>query len=419
VVNISAVRTYEEDSFFEDFFREFFDPYGPRRGGAEDNLGSGVIVSPDGYIITNYHVVADAEEVRVTLYDRRSFKAALVGADPKTDLAVLRIKARGLPTIAWGDSDQLRVGQLVLAVGNPFSLGHTVTMGIVSATGRANVGIADYEDFIQTDAAINPGNSGGPLVNIRGELVGINTAIFSRTGGYQGVGFAVPSNMARQIMKQLIEHGRVVRGWLGVSIQELTPQLAQKFGLRGPSGALVSDVVPGGPAQRAGLQRGDVIVALAGREVREPSALKLMVARLAPGSRVELEFMRQGRARRVEVQVGQYPEGPEQASRALHRPRTQGTRPFSGLAVAELSREVARQLGLKDAQGVLITQVAPASPAARAGLRRGDVIEEMESQRVRTLGDFDRLSRRLSGERTVLLLVNRRGKRFYATLQGG
>ena len=222
----------------------------------EQSLGSGVIVSPDGYIITNNHVVEQADEIRVTLFDKRSFKAKVIGADNKTDVAVVKIDADNLYAVQWGDSDKLQVGEFVLAIGNPYGLSHTVTMGIISAVGRANVGIADYEDFIQTDAAINPGNSGGPLVNTKGELIGINTAIFSKSGGYQGIGFAVPSNMARLVMNQLIQKGKVTRGWLGVTIQEITPELSQKFGLEAAKGALVGDVAKGSPAEKSGLKEG-------------------------------------------------------------------------------------------------------------------------------------------------------------------
>ncbi len=255
VVNISSIKTLKrQPTPFDEFF-DFLYPFpdGHQKRWKEQSLGSGVIASPDGYIITNYHVVEQSDDIRVILFDKRSFRAKIIGSDPKTDLAVIRISSKDLPVIPWGDSEKLQVGEFVLAIGNPFALSHTVTMGIVSAVGRVDVGIADYENFIQTDAAINPGNSGGPLVNIKGQLIGINTAIFSKTGGYQGIGFAVPSNMVRLVMDQLLKKGKVVRGWIGVTIQELTPELAQKFGLKLSEGALVSDVAQGSPAQGAGI----------------------------------------------------------------------------------------------------------------------------------------------------------------------
>jgi serine protease Do len=254
VVNISTTKVVRRDTtpIFDDPFFDLFNPFRDFRSPKkwkEQSLGSGVIVSADGYIVTNNHVIEQADEIKITLFDKRSFKARLVGADPKTDIAVVKVDAKNLPLIRWGDSDKLQVGEFVLAIGNPFGLSHTVTMGIISAVGRANVGIADYEDFIQTDAAINPGNSGGPLVNVKGELIGINTAIFSKSGGYQGIGFAVPSNMVRLVIDQLEQKGKVTRGWLGVTIQEMTPELSQKFGLKDATGALVGDVAKGSPAE--------------------------------------------------------------------------------------------------------------------------------------------------------------------------
>ena len=269
VVNISSARkakTQEfSNPFFDDpFFRRFFgEEFGRRfpqpREFREQGLGSGVVVSSDGYIVTNNHVVEQADEIKVQLPDKRSMKAKLIGTDPKTDVSVIKVDATGLPTLPWGDSSQLQVGELVLAVGNPFGLNQTVTMGIISAVGRANMGIVDYEDFIQTDAAINPGNSGGALVNLKGELIGINTAIFTRSGGYMGIGFSIPSNMVKSVMNSLIKHGKVVRGWIGVSIQEITPELAKEFGAAEAKGALVAEVMEQSPASKAKLERGDII----------------------------------------------------------------------------------------------------------------------------------------------------------------
>ena len=312
VVNISTTKVVKRDQgpFFDDPFYDFFNPFhdfnAPRKW-KEKSLGSGVIVSADGYIITNNHVVEKSDEIKVTLLDRRTFKGAIVGADPKTDVAILKIDADNLLPLTWGDSDKLQVGEFVLAIGSPYGLSNTVTMGIISAVGRANVGIADYEDFIQTDAAINPGNSGGPLVNIRGELIGINTAIFSRTGGYQGIGFAVPSNMVRLIMDQLIQQGKVTRGWVGVTIQELTPELASEFGLKRSNGALVSDVAKDSPAAKAGILRGDIILEFNGKEVKDVSSLRNMVAQSKSGTEISMKILRSGKEFTVKIVIKELP----------------------------------------------------------------------------------------------------------------
>ena len=278
VVNISTTKTVKPDEqlnpFFDDpFFHKFFGVPEHPRAYKERSLGSGVIVSSDGYIITNNHVIEGASEIKVVLPNKREFKGKLIGADSRSDVAVIKIDDKDLPAITWGDSDKLRPGEMVMAVGSPFGLTQSVTMGIISAVGRANIGIEDYEDFIQTDAAINPGNSGGALVNMRGELVGINTAIFSRTGGYQGIGFAVPSNMAKQVMESLIRTGKVVRGWLGVSVQDVTPALSKQFGVPVGEGALVGEVVKGSPAEKAGFKQGDVIVEFNGKKVEDSGHL--------------------------------------------------------------------------------------------------------------------------------------------------
>jgi len=418
VVNISSTRG-ARGLAEGDEVEEFFNPFDFDRKGTELSLGSGVIVSGDGYIITNNHVVAEAEDIKVTLFDKRTFRGEMVGADPKTDLAIVRIEASGLPTAMWGDSDKLSVGEFVLAIGNPFSLSHTVTMGIVSAVGRANVGIADYEDFIQTDAAINPGNSGGPLVNIRGEVVGINTAIFSKSGGYQGIGFAVPVNMARSIMDQLVKGGRVVRGWLGVSIQEMTPEMARKFGLQTPEGALVSDITRGSPAQRAGLRRGDIITEFNGKTVPDASSLKNLVAQSRPGTRAEMTVMRGSKPVRLKAEIGEYPtevsrnEDVKVPRTAMHRHENA----FAGLKVAELSREIVKQLGLSPAErGVVVVNVSEGSLAEEAGLKRGDVIEEIDRKSLGSIKEFNVIASKVPREDSVLLLVNRSEKRFYISL---
>jgi len=319
VVNISTTRVirlreapfspFFNDPFFRRFFGEdFFRGFRIPREQREQSLGSGVIVSHDGFIITNNHVVERASEIRILLADKREFKGRVVATDPRTDVAVVKIAGDNLPTIPWGDSDQLQVGEWVLAIGNPFGLNQTVTAGIISATGRANVGIADYEDFIQTDAAINPGNSGGALVNVRGELIGINTAIFSRSGGYMGIGFAIPSNMAREVMEALIKKGKVTRGWLGVQIQSVTPELAKKFGLKEAQGVLVAAVSEKSPAQSAGMKRGDIILEFGGKRMEDPEHLRREVAHTEPGKQIPVKIWRNGKESVLNVVIQELPK---------------------------------------------------------------------------------------------------------------
>ena len=361
VVNISTQRNGSgregqhglpfDDPFFRRFFGdEFFRRFEAPRERKERSLGSGVIVDAGGLIITNNHVVNKADEIKVLLSDKREFKAKLIGTDSKTDLAVLKMEADGLHTIPWGDSDTLEVGEFVLAVGNPFGLNQTVTMGIVSAVGRASMGIAEYEDFIQTDAAINPGNSGGALVNTRGELVGINTAIFSQSGGNMGIGFAVPSNMARSILEQLTKSGKVVRGWLGVSIQELSPELAQQFGITEPKGVLVSEVLDDSPAKRAGLERGDVIVEFDGKVVENPTQLRNAVAKTVIGKKAPVKFIRDKRAKTVDVTVVEQPKTVAQAGSEETEDSGTPASLLSGLDVRDLNGDLARRLGLSGAR---------------------------------------------------------------------
>ncbi|MCC6347661.1 MAG: DegQ family serine endoprotease [Nitrospirales bacterium] len=419
VVNISSVKTVRrQDAPFDDFF-DYLYPFPDEHGRKwkEQSLGSGVIVSPDGYIVTNNHVVEQSEDIKVTLYDKRAFRAKIIGADPKTDIAVIKIEAKSLPGIPWGDSDRLQVGEFVLAIGSPFGLSHTVTMGIISAIGRVDVGIADYENFIQTDAAINPGNSGGPLTNVKGELIGINTAIFSKTGGYQGVGFAVPSDMVRLVMDQLLKKGKVTRGWIGVAIQELTPEIAQKFGLKVSDGALISDVLKGGPASAAGMMRGDIILGFSGKKVRDVGMFRNMVAQSRIGSPVEVKILRKDREIAATVTIAELPS--EAAETALSSPQNPEPEEnvLSGIAVVDLNRSIARQLGIdKDEKGVVIVRVEPGSSAEDAGIKKGDVIQEIDRQRINNLNDFNRIVSRVKPDDAVLLFVNRKGKRFYAAL---
>ncbi|MFN3395229.1 MAG: DegQ family serine endoprotease [Thermodesulfovibrionales bacterium] len=420
VVNISSTKVFKRDAypFSEDPFFDLFRPFHDfdQKKWKEQSLGSGVIISEDGYIITNNHVVEKSEDIRVILYDKRSFKGKVIGSDPKTDIAIVKISAQKLPSVRWGNSDHLKVGEFVLAIGNPYGLSHTVTMGIISAVGRANVGIADYEDFIQTDAAINPGNSGGPLVNINGELIGINTAIFSRSGGYQGIGFAVPSNMARLVMEQLIKQGKIVRGWLGVMIQEVTPEIAQKFGLKEPKGALVSDITKGSPAEKAGIIRGDIIIEYDGKAISSVSNLRNSVAQTKVGSQVRIKIIRNGKEFTLNVIVA---ELPKEMATITEEPEGDIQRnAFSGVTVYDLTKEIALQLGLNSGEkGVVVVKVESGSPAEEAGLKKGDVIQEIDRKKINNMEDFRRVTSLVgSKEETILLYINRGGKRLYITL---
>jgi Do/DeqQ family serine protease len=310
VVNISALQVTrtERSPFFSDpFFREFFGrdlPFRVPREERKTSLGSGVIVSPDGIVVTNNHVIDHATQIAITTSERRRLQGTLLGADPVTDIAVIRIAGRDLPTLPWGDSSRAAVGEYVLAVGNPFQLNQTVTMGIISALGRSNVGIVDYEDFIQTDAAINPGNSGGALVNARAELIGINTAIYSETGGYQGIGFAVPANLARRVVDQIVEHGRVIRGWIGITaVRDLNEDAAAALGVAAGAGALVLELLRGSPADGAGLEPGDVVVAVDGRPVADAAQLRNALAAAEVGRVLRLAVLREGRRREVRIPV--------------------------------------------------------------------------------------------------------------------
>jgi serine protease Do len=430
VVNISTTRVvrnqegfprtpFFDDPFFrrffgDDFFRQFEIP----RERREQSLGSGVIVDPSGLIVTNNHVIAQADEIKVLLGDKREFTGKLLGTDPKTDIAVIKIKAKDLTAAPWGDSDQLKVGEYVLAIGNPFGLNQTVTMGIISAVGRANVGIADYEDFIQTDAAINPGNSGGALVNVRGELIGINTAIFTRSGGYMGVGFAVPSNMARVVMESLAETGKVIRGWLGVSIQDIDADLAEKFGLDETRGALVGDVTEGSPAEKAGIRPGDVIVTYNGRSVESSTSLRNMVAQTNVGGEVKVKIIRDGKPKVLKVTVGEFPR--EFAETGLGPSAGQEeSAALAGLEVTDLTAEIARRLNLSDLvkAGVVILRVESGSSADRAGLQEGDVILEVNSRSLKNVNDFKNLTSRIKKDEGDLLLVHRKGRKIFFVLK--
>jgi serine protease Do len=347
-------------------------------------------------------VVEDADELTVALPDKRTFKAKVIGTDPKTDVAVIKIDASNLPVLPWGDASQLQVGEMVLAVGNPFGLNQTVTMGIISAVGRANMGIVDYEDFIQTDAAINPGNSGGALVNLKGELIGINTAIFTRSGGYMGIGFAIPSNMVRNVMDSLIKHGKVVRGWIGVSIQEVTQDLAKEFGAADTKGALVADVLDDSPAAKAKLERGDIITAYDGKAVNDPSHLRSLVAETAPGTAVRLSVWRDKAMKEVTLVIG---EQPKEVASTKSSAGGRGDHALAGITVEDLKPDRSGRSRVRS--GVLVTEVEPDSPAERAGVRRGDIVREINRKPVKHVRDFERLTKDLRPGSPVLVLISR------------
>ena len=366
-------QTMPMDPFFRQFFGnnfggQFNTPQIPRED-RERSLGSGVIVSPEGYILTNNHVVAGATEVLVTTSDKHQYKARIVGTDPKTDIAVLKVDATNLPTVTIADSSKVQVGDYALAIGDPFGVGETVTMGIVSATGRTNLGIEDYEDFIQTDAPINPGNSGGALVNDRGELIGINTAILSHgSGGSQGVGFAIPSNLARNVMDQIVRNGKVTRAYMGIYIQGVSPELAKAFGEGASRGALVGDVTPGSPAERSGLQKGDIIVALNDKPITDSNQLRMSIAMMAPGATANLKVWRNGSERDMAVKLAEMPNEKEQASVQPANP--EGS--LEGVTVENVTGEAAQQLGLPaNTKGVVVTDINPSSHWRIRGCNRG------------------------------------------------
>jgi serine protease Do len=382
---------------------------GSMRPQVEHGLGSGVIVSQDGYILTNNHVVDGAKEVKVTLTDGREFTAKVIGRDRKTDVAVVKIDADNLPVVPMADSNNLKVGDVVLAVGNPFGVGQTVTQGIVSAKDRGNMGIEDYEDFIQTDAAINPGNSGGALVDIDGRLIGINTAILSHTGGSQGVGFAVPSDLAHNVMESLIASGHVTRGYLGVMIQNVTPALAQQFNLKAASGALIGDVVADGPASQAGFQEGDVVVKFDGRNITDSQQLQLAVAETSPGSKVPVEIMRDGNEKKLEATIKQLPGDNSLAE----TPTDNDNGTLNGVGVGDLDAQSREQFHIPPTiQGAVVTQVDPNSAAAEAGLKPGDVIETINRHPVKNADDAVQLTTNTNSKKTLVRIWDNGGSHY-------
>ncbi len=407
-VESTARRPAEVEEFFNHpFFERFFgpqfrfqEPNRPQR--RQFGAGSGFLISADGHILTNNHVVENAEKMTVTLADNSKVEAKLIGTDPQSDVALIKIDVpQELPTLPLGDSDALDVGEWVIAIGNPFGLNQTVTVGVVSAKGRSRVGINEYENFIQTDAAINPGNSGGPLLNIYGQVIGINSALYSRTGGYMGIGFAIPINMVKSIEDQLQKHGKVTRGWLGVIIQDVTQELAESFGLKRAEGILVSEAQPDSPAAKAGIKQGDVILKLDDTTLKDVADLRNRIALTIPGTTVTLQIIRGGTTMDIDVMIGEQP-----ADFGIAQGRDgDGVLGGFGLVLQELTPELAEQLGYQDRQGVVISEVQPNSPAERAGLRSGQLIEEVNKVKVANLRELQQVLSRSSQNDRVLLRV--------------
>jgi serine protease Do len=416
VVSIASTVMVKDQAFTDETlpFGLFKDPPARRQYGQ----GSGVIVSQDGYIVTNHHVVADAVDVEVVLADRRQYKGKVVATDPRTDVAVVKIHATNLPTVPWGDSGRLAVGDFVLAIGNPLGLSRTATFGIVSAVGRADVGVADFEDFIQTDAPINPGNSGGALVNIHGELIGINTAIASPTGGSVGVGFAIPSNMARTAMQSLIKTGRVVRGFLGASTQDVSPMLGKIFRLPDVKGAIVTDLQSKGSAEKAGLKRGDVVERFDGRDVMDSGHLRNLVAAAAIGSRHRLDIIRDGKPMQAELTIQEAPKERAKRSQASVAEASVTQHPLSGVVFDDVTPPLARQMDLPVNNGVVVTDIEEGSLAESSGLQPGDVILELNRQPIPNFATFQRLADPMKPTDLALLLVNRQGTVLYIPVRG-
>lgn len=397
-----------KDFFGDDFFDRFFGD-SPRREFKQRSLGSGCIIDREGYIITNNHVVEKAQTIKVKLIDGKEYDASVVGRDPKTDLALIKIDAKNsLPAASFGDSDSLEIGDWVVAIGNPFGLETTVTAGIVSAKGRV-IGAGPYDDFIQTDASINPGNSGGPLFNLKGEVVGINTAIVS---GGQGIGFAIPINMAKELLPQLKSKGKVTRGWLGVVIQKITPEIAKTFGLRETEGALVSDVAEDGPAAKAGIKRGDVIVSFNGKPIKEMDALPRLVGATEIGKKAKVGILREGKKLEVEVVVGELKDEKLQVSK---KPETE--KDF-GLVVQNITPEIAKHLNLKDRRGVIVTDVQPGSPAQESDIRSGDIIKEIGRKPIKNIEDFKEAMKTVNIKEGAVLLIQRESTTFYTVIRG-
>ncbi len=409
----SGGRMMPEEFLSDPFLRRFFgDQFqqqrpAPRQQEEREEMGSGsgFIISPDGLILTNNHVVEDADEIKVKLADKREFTAKVVGTDPQSDVALIQIEAQNLPVLPLGDSNQLEVGEWVIAIGSPFELSQSVTVGVVSAKGRTGMGVSEYENFIQTDAAINPGNSGGPLLNIRGEVVGINSLILSRTGGFMGIGMAIPINMAKTVEEQLRSHGKVIRGWLGLIIQDVNENLAQSFNLAAAEGILVSEVTPGSPAEKAGLQNGDVILSFNGSKLADVNDLRNRVAMTAPGGTVTLDIIRNSRPQQVQVLIVEQPADFSRQAKIKMQMQEGSVLEKLGLQLQDLTPEQAAQFGYKSGQGVIVTEVVQGSPADNVGIKPGQLIEEVNRMRVHNLSELKDALNKGSGSDQVLLRI--------------
>ncbi len=405
------------DPLFERFFGPQFKhprmPKQDKRSFKQQAAGSGFIISSDGYILTNNHVVEDTDKITVRLADEREFTAKVIGTDPQSDVAIIKIDGTNLPVLPLGNSDALEVGEWVIAIGSPFELNQTVTVGVVSAKGRNRMGITDYENFIQTDAAINPGNSGGPLLNIHGEAVGMNTAIFSRSGGYMGIGFAIPINMAKSIEQQLRTSGKVTRGWLGVVIQDVNEELAKSFGGNKSGGALVSEVSDGSPAKKSGLLQGDIITAINGAAIIDVADLRNKIAMIPPNTDMTLRILREGKEKDLVVTVGEQPA--DMAS--IAKKMTGTTLNELGLSLQDLTAEVAEQFGYSKDQGVLISDVEADSPAAQLGLQAGQLVEEVNRTRVHNLKELQLALKKSDNPKQILLRVRSGDHSQYVVLQ--
>jgi serine protease Do len=412
VVNISTITVikqtnpfYSDPFFDDDFLYKFFGiPQGTFK---TKSLGTGVIISPDGYILTNNHVVESADEITVKLYNQKEYKAKVIGKDKETDIAIIKINSNGLKPAKIGDSDKIEVGDWVIAVGSPFGLEQTVTQGIISAKGRI-IGAGPYDDFLQTDAAINPGNSGGPLINLDGEVIGINTAITSRSGGYEGIGFSIPINMAKKIYEDIIQKGKVVRGWLGVAIQDLTPELAKYFKV--DEGVLVSEVFANGPAQKAGLKRGDVIVEFDGKKIKKYRELQSIVAATPVNKTVDMKVVRKNKKMNLKIKVGE--RNPD-AVLEPERPDISQNENNLGIIVSDITEDIATQYGVSKGEGVIVISVGSGTAAEDAGIMRGDVIHEINGKHVKNAEDFNNIVKTIRKNEQVVILIERGNSMLY------
>jgi serine protease Do len=395
-----------KEFFGEDFFKRFFGQPPQEQKRTVRSLGSGVIISPDGMILTNNHVIANAEKLFVVVRDKKTYLAKVIGVDPQTDVGVIKIDARDLPAAALGNSDEVNVGQWVIAIGNPFQLMHTVTAGIISAKGRSSVGLADYEDFFQTDASINPGNSGGALADLKGNVIGINTAIASPSGGNIGIGFAIPINMARQVMDSLISKGKVVRGYIGILPQDIDENLAKAFDLKSTEGVLVGDVTPKGPADQAGIKRGDVILSFDGKKVENSTQLRMMIAETAPKTEVKVGLVRKGKQMELALTLAERPKERQEQAPKQEQPEERASKKI-GLMLQNMTPDIARQLGYEKEKGALVADVASGSPAEDAGIQRGDLIKEVNREAVGSVREFERALKNVKSGEVVALLVRR------------